>query len=206
MRFFEKIAVSLKQISNPYIGSEFQSVSFKEVFAEPKVKSILQDDANKAIESLIKDKDWYVLSGFHGTSEEQALVRFLSEVMGNFENQYEHISLLRNEEVYKIYDFEQGRGFMPDFMLFLKQKNKGQYYQIFIEPKGDQFKDDQGTFFGSKEGWKERFLSQITQKYGNEPILKAENKEFKLYGLPLYNKKSEDVFKTFLDDNILIGS
>jgi type III restriction enzyme len=206
MRFFEKIAVSLKQISNPYIGSEFQSVSFKEVFAEPKVKSILQDDANKAIESLIKDKDWYVLSGFHGTSEEQALVRFLSEVMGNFENQYEHISLLRNEEVYKIYDFEQGRGFMPDFMLFLKQKNKGQYYQIFIEPKGDQFKDDQGTFFGSKEGWKERFLSQITQKYGNEPILKAENKEFKLYGLPLYNKKSEDVFKTFLDDNNLIGS
>jgi type III restriction enzyme len=206
MRFFEKIAVSLKQISNPYIGSEFQSVSFKEVFAEPKVKSILEDDANKAIESLIKDKDWYVLSGFHGTSEEQALVRFLSEVMGNFENQYEHISLLRNEEVYKIYDFEQGRGFMPDFMLFLKQKNKGQYYQIFIEPKGDQFKDDQGTFFGSKEGWKERFLSQITQKYGNEPILKAENKEFKLYGLPLYNKKSEDVFKTFLDDNILIGS
>lgn len=206
MRFFEKIAVSLKQISNPYIGSEFQSVSFKEVFAEPKVKSILQDDANKAIESLIKDKDWYVLSGFHGTSEEQALVRFLSEVMGNFENQYEHISLLRNEEVYKIYDFEQGRGFMPDFMLFLKQKNKGQYYQIYIEPKGDQFKDDQGTFFGSKEAWKERFLSQITQKYGNEPILKAENKEFKLYGLPLYNKKSEDVFKTFLDDNILIGS
>jgi type III restriction enzyme len=206
MRFFEKIAVSLKQISNPYIGSEFQSVSFKEVFAEPKVKSILEDDANKAIESLIKDKDWYVLSGFHGTSEEQALVRFLSEVMGNFENQYEHISLLRNEEVYKIYDFEQGRGFMPDFMLFLKQKNKGQYYQIFIEPKGDQFKDDQGTFFGSKEGWKERFLSQITQKYGNEPILKAENKEFKLYGLPLYNKKSEDVFKTFLDDNNLIGS
>ncbi|MFN8431858.1 MAG: hypothetical protein U0V04_17885 [Spirosomataceae bacterium] len=111
--------------------------------------------------------------------------------MGNFESQYEKVSLLRNEEVYKIYDFEQGRGFMPDFLLFLKQKEKNLYYQIFIEPKGDQFKDAQGNFFGSKEGWKEIFMQQISQKYGQEPYLKAENKDFILYGLPLYNKKNE---------------
>ncbi|MCP9757324.1 type III restriction endonuclease [Lacihabitans sp. CCS-44] len=199
MRFFEKIASELKLISNPYIGSEFGQISLEKVFGTPKTKSIIEDERNKALESLIKEKHWYVLDGFHGTTEEQSLIEFLSGIIGNFESQYEKVSLLRNEEVYKIYDFEQGRGFMPDFLLFLKEKEKNLHYQIFIEPKGDQFKDAQGDFFGSKEGWKEVFLRQISEKYGNEEIIKAENKDFKLFGLPLYNKKNETSFYSELE-------
>jgi type III restriction enzyme len=204
MRFFEKLTTELKLISIPFIGSEFGAVSLKDTFNIPKTKSIIEDKASEAIETKIKEKDWYVLDGFHGTSEEQALVEFLEGIMGNFETHYEKVSLLRNEEVYKIYDFEQGRGFMPDFILFLKQKEKDLYYQIFIEPKGDQFKDAQGNFFNSKEGWKEIFLNQISQKYGTNEIIKAESKDFKLYGLPLYNKKNENILSDYLKINNLL--
>ncbi|MFH1900143.1 MAG: hypothetical protein ABIJ83_02640 [Patescibacteria group bacterium] len=77
------------------------------------------------------------------------------------------------------------------------------YYQIFIEPKGGQFADKEGEFKESKEGWKEKFLQQITDKYGNGSLLKAENKNYKLTGLPLFNKKTENNFeKMFSEQSI----
>ena len=103
--------------------------------------------------------------------------------------------LLRNEEVYKIYDFVKGRGFEPDFLLFLKGKNKTLYYQIFIEPKGDEFKDKSGLFTESKEGWKEEFMKQISHKYGNGEIWKTESRKYVLYGLPLFNSKDKVSFE-----------
>ena len=71
----------------------------------------------KDLENELKDKPWYIYNGFSGTSEERNLVGFLKDTMGNFESKYEKVFLLRNEEVYKIYDFEKGRGFQPDFLL-----------------------------------------------------------------------------------------
>ena len=115
----------------------------------------------------------------------------------------EQFYLLRNEEVYKIFDFEQGRGFQPDFILFLKTKNKKKvgvvetelYYQIFIEPKGNEFIGDDGTFKTGKEGWKEKFLEEITEKYGFEKVIKAENPNYRLIGLPFFNKDHNTNFK-----------
>ena len=87
-----------------------------------------------------------------------------------------------------------GRGFEPDFLMFLKGKNGNKYYQVFIEPKGGQFADKEGGFKDSKEGWKEEFLQQITDKYGCGVLLKAESKDYLLIGLPLFNKKEERKF------------
>ena len=78
----------------------------------------------------------------------------------------------------------------------LKQKKKNFYYQVFIEPKGEQFKDISGGFAESKEGWKEKFLDDISKKYGGKNILKIESKEYKLIGLPLYNEKKKNEFRT----------
>lgn len=204
LRFFEKVAIELKQFSNPYIGSEFISIPLKKVFGEPKTKSVIIDDVNTKLEQDLLQKEWYVMNAFYGTTEEQALAKFLIDVMGNFEKKYEKISLLRNEEVYKIYDFEQGRGFMPDFILFLKHKTQSFYYQVFIEPKGEQFKDAQGTFVSSKEGWKEQFLEQISSKYGNEKPLKVENKDFRLFGLPLFNATNTDILKEYISEKLTV--
>lgn len=193
--FFGQFSNELKRISNPFKGTEFKPYAFKEYFQEPKKISVVEDTESNTLETELINKDWYALNAFYGTSEEKGLVKFLKETMENFKDKYQDIYLLRNEEVYKIYDFEQGRGFAPDFLLFLKSKETSKYYQVFIEPKGSQFKDASGGFENSKEGWKEKFLEAITSQYGGTAILKAESKQYKLVGLPLYNLSAPTKFK-----------
>ena len=159
----------------------------------------------KGVSKELKDKPWYIYNGFSGTSEERNLVGFLKDTMGNFEAKNEKVFLLRNEEVYKIYDFEKGRGFQPDFLLFLKSTQEEVYYQVFIEPKGSQFEDASGNFKDGKEGWKETFLDQITEKYSGEKLLKRENHFYKLIGLPLYNNKNDSAFKKSISKNLEIA-
>ena len=105
---------------------------------------------------------------------------------------------MRNEEVYKIYDFEKGRGFQPDFILFLKGKTE-LYYQVFIEPKGDEYRGEDGTFKTGKEGWKEKFLQDISEKYAGRDLLKFENQKYKLIGLPFFNTKEKKEFEKEFD-------
>ena len=205
LRFFEKVAFELQLISNPFIGSSFKAKPFLDMEIWYKEKSIVVEEENVALENQLKDKSWYIYNGFSGTSEERNLVEFLSNTMGNFESKYEKVFLLRNEEVYKIYDFEKGRGFQPDFLLFLKSTKQEVYYQVFIEPKGSQFEDASGNFKDGKEGWKETFLEQITKKHNHEPLLKHENKHYKLVGLPLYNIKNDGLFKKSINEHLSIG-
>ena len=187
-----KIFTELKECIIPKIGSKkFYSSSFEKIFGEGKEKTINKDNEKKGI----PNNNWYVLDQFVGTSEEENLVNFIRESIGNLEKEYNEVYLLKNEEIYKIYDFERGRGFQPDFILFLKQNKENLYYQIFIEPKGNQFKDSTGSFKSSKEGWKENFLDEIQKEYGAEFKLKIENKNYKLIGLPFFNEDNKKLFQ-----------
>ena len=195
IKFLDNIFAELKDKIAPKIGSEFITGDFKKFFAEPKTKTIEADTDSERIAKELETKNWYVLDSFHGTSEEKELIGFIKETIGNLETKYKEIYLLRNEEVYKIFDFEQGRGFQPDFILFLKTKNKKKvgivetelYYQIFIEPKGNNLLEN--------DKWKEEFLLQITEKYGFEKVIKAENPNYRLIGLPFFNKDHNTNFK-----------
>ncbi|MCK5122561.1 MAG: DEAD/DEAH box helicase family protein [Candidatus Pacebacteria bacterium] len=203
LEFFDEFARKLKKIANPYKGTQFKAMTFEELLGEPKEKNINTKKYDKNLENEILKNKWYVLDGFVGTSEEIGLFEFLKDRIGNLNEKYDEVYLLRNEEVYKIYDFEKGRGFNPDFLLFLKGKKKNLYYQIFIEPKGGQFMDREGGFKESKEGWKEEFLQQITDKYGDGNLLKAESKDYKLIGLPLFNKNKEHDFEEIFTKQLL---
>ena len=185
-KFFEKLVSELKGISKPRIGTDFEVVPFKQLFSEPKQISVEEDAESYNLEKELIKKDWYILNAFYGTSEEKSLVNFLKGRMDNFKDQYEEVYLLRNEEVYKIYNFEDGTGFMPDFLLFLKTKNENLYYQVFIEPKGSHLLE--------KDKWKDNFLKEISEKYNAKRILRAEDRNYRLVGLPLYNKASEPKF------------
>ena len=200
LKFFDQFTKKLKEISSPYRGTEkFEAFSFEDLFGETKEKNVFIDEESKALETELLQHKWYVLDSFNGTSEERNLLEFLKNKIGNLEEKYDKVYLLRNEEVYKIYDFEQGRGFEPDFLLFLKGDSGNLYYQVFIEPKGSQFADKSGRFKEAKEGWKEEILEKISKKYEGDKILKAENKEYKLIGLPLYNHKNSKEFKDAFD-------
>ena len=108
IRFFDNLGNGLKQIVNPYIGSEFKSQNVLTLI-EPKTKSVIGDAKNTELENELKN----ALNAFHGTSEEQNLINFLKGFMDNFESQYD-----------KIYDFETGKCFQPDFILVLKKKKE----------------------------------------------------------------------------------
>lgn len=202
VRFFEQFIAEWKKEIHPHIGSDFEAKPFKYYFESPKPVAVVEDAKNTDYENKLVTKDWYALNHFHGTSEEQSLVDFIINTIENFKEKYENVYLLRNEQVYKIYDFKDGKGFEPDFLLFLKEKDADRYYQVFIEPKGSQFKDATGKFDNSKEAWKEQFLTEITNKYGKEEVLKVENKDYRLVGLPLYNATIAHLVKQSIYENL----
>ncbi|NLE07202.1 MAG: DEAD/DEAH box helicase family protein [Parcubacteria group bacterium] len=190
VKFFDTLLIELKQNINPHIGTEFSAYKLQEFFDEEVRKSVKKDEESKRIEDELKYQDWYVLDQFYGTSEEKGLIEFIQETIVNLQGKYKEVYLLRNEEQYKIYDFTTGQGFQPDFILFLKDKSK-LYYQIFIEPKGDNLLD--------ADKWKNDFLKKITEKYSDNKILKIEGKDYSLIGLPLFNKKDTKEFTEAYD-------
>ena len=80
---------------------------------------------------------------------------------------------------------------VSDFVLYLTDKHSDEevIYQLFIEPKGDHllFNDE----------WKEQFLQEIEK----EAIIELyENQQYKLIGMPFYNKQQrEDIFNQKLN-------
>jgi type III restriction enzyme len=203
IKFLESVFAELRETIAPKIGSDFIPGDLSEFFGESKTKTIEISPESERLSAELKEESWYVIEPFYGTSEEMELVEFIKNSLGNLEEGYRDIYLLRNEEVYKIYDFDKGRGFQPDFILFLKTKEKKDvnagfktelYYQVFIEPKGNEYIDEKGTFENGKEGWKEAFLNEISERYGLDNIITAENPHYRLIGLPFFNKDHSSKF------------
>ncbi|MCM1321922.1 MAG: DEAD/DEAH box helicase family protein [Bacteroides sp.] len=193
IRFFLFCKNAFEEFDHPFVGSCFKLVPFKSCFAGEKVKllDIAEGDnakENGTLEAELKKLSWYALDSFWGTSEERALIEFVKMRMGNLEQKYE-ACLLRNEEVYKIFDFESGEGFCPDFLLFLKEKRTQKepvFFQVFIEPKG--------AHLFEKDAWKEKFLKEIAAKYGIKKPILEQNEKYVLIGLPFFN--SQDAMKS----------
>jgi type III restriction enzyme len=132
---------------------------------------------------------WYVYSDNFGTSEEKSLVKTLDTLMHELEAKWDDIHLVRNEKFVKIYAFEDGAAFEPDYILFANDKARGNVsWQVFIEPKGSQFLDETKTSFDrGKEGWKQRFLLGIKEKFKTATLLEDDN--YRVVGLPFYNEQ-----------------
>lgn len=122
--------------------------------------------------------------------------KFIDEFIEKLIRIYSDIALLRNQNYFKIYDFDEGRVVEPDFLMFLNKNNREiSIYQIFIGAKGNQFKDSNGLFENSKEGWKEKFLLAIEQKSEiDNTIYSYIDGKYKILGLPFFN---EDLKKEF---------
>lgn len=190
----------------------FKAKQLWEVFKNKRIKIDLEDIQNKELKEIgVGDTDWFgqeyksidgASAVFYGTSEEQNFINFISKFIEELKEKYSDVLLLRNEKFFQIFDFDEGRPFEPDFIMLLKEKNHTvKLYQVFIEPKGDQFKDKRNRFEESKESWKQKFLLEIENKFDID--LKLENKHFKLIGLPFYNEKIKKEFEESLRNKIL---
>ena len=68
--------------------------------------------------------DWYVFNANYGTSEEKAFVRMLDAQTQWLKEKYDGIYLIRNERHFKIYNFDDGQAFEPDFVLSLRREKR----------------------------------------------------------------------------------
>jgi type III restriction enzyme len=206
--FLLYIQKELETYDRPFVGSDFHLVKFSDIFTLDgekgkvnfvKEKMILMDDSNqetqenKNLEVELRNTEWYMLDSFWGTSEERKLIEFIKSHESNLNEKYDSFQLFRNEEVYKIFDFDTGRGFQPDFLLLLhgKLNKQNAYYQVFIEPKGKHLAGN------DNDGWKQEFLAKITEKYGLDHIVMEKTDGYILIGLPFFNSEDELIKKRF---------
>jgi len=108
------------------------------------------------------------------------LVKFIDKFFEKLNEKYKEVYLLRNERHFNLFNFDDGRVFEPDFVLFLIEggKKPAKHYQIFIEPKGGHLiKQDE---------WKDNFLKQLIKEHKIEQLWN--NKLFIIWGLPFFNE------------------
>ncbi|MFA7319520.1 MAG: DEAD/DEAH box helicase family protein [Parcubacteria group bacterium] len=201
----EQIAVSAQITKKENKGSfEFGAHKISDIFKD-KILQIASDSprAKEMAEIDLSARSWFAQNEIWGTGEEELFLKFFDETVDGLNKKYDQVAVMRNERHFKIFNFEDGQPFEPDFVLFLKEKKtkKELLWQVFIEPKGDQFLDEDGGFQKGKEGWKEKFLLQIADKYKLDlDKFKIENKDFKLIGLPFFNESLKEKFeKSFFE-------
>ena len=210
-KFFTYLQKELEQFDKPYKGTDFRLVKFSDMFSFDQQKGKIcftkeklisideqapETQENKTLEKELQAANWYALDAFWGTSEERNLIQFIKDRKSNLLTNYDSFQLLRNEEVYKIFDFDTGRGFQPDFLLFLHGKagNPNAYYQVFIEPKGKHLAGD------DNDGWKQAFLEEISRRYGKEHIVMERNSSYVLIGLPFFNTEDKGLKSKFTEN------
>ena len=188
----DQIASELRQNVTEYKGTEsFKPSSVNSIFTDKTLKLVEGSERADGDEQLVSDRKWYVFNANYGTSEEKAFVRMLDAQIGKLKEKYEEIYLVRSEKHFKIYNFDDGQAFEPDFVLFLREKNGNTLIrQIFIEPKG--------KYLQAHEKWKEDFLEEIKEKFSGETI-EFQTKKHKLIGVPFYDNQDERQFMESLE-------
>lgn len=196
----QAIADEYINVEKQYEGTlEFEAVKIKDVF-EKRIQRKYVIDSNSNKENGISQKDltetrifedidkldWYAYTDNFGTSEEKLVVRTIKQHMAELETKLTDIYLLRNEKAIRIYSFDKGTAFEPDFVMFANDAETGNIsWQFFIEPKGSQFLDSNGQFDEGKEGWKQVLLKKIKEK--DAEGLLVDDDHYRIVGLPFYN-------------------
>ncbi len=193
-----QIASELRQNATEYKGTEsFEPSNIKSIFTDKTLKLDKDSERADGDEQLVSDRDreWYVFNANYGTSEEKAFVRMLDAQIGELKEKYDGVYLVRNERHFKIYNFDDGQAFEPDFVLFLREKNGNTLIrQILIEPKG--------KYLQAHEKWKEDFLEEIKEKFSGEVLkfkTQSGTQKYRLIGVPFYNNQDEKRFRESLE-------
>jgi type III restriction enzyme len=123
----------------------------------------------------LSNADWHAYEDTLGTDQEKLLVRLIHDQANALRQRYGSFYLVRNERAFTLYDFDEGRAFEPDFVLFLCQgpNGTGAVTQVFVEPKGRHLMEH--------DAWKDAFLRAIAARAtGTEG--------HQIVGLPLFNE------------------
>ncbi|MGB0848641.1 MAG: DEAD/DEAH box helicase family protein [Thiolinea sp.] len=197
----QKLAIAqyvLQQIENgvkseniEYLGTkDFKPQKISECFTDTTLKlrvegetglSWVKGESNvPGLDQInLTTKDWYAYDDSYGTDQEKHFIRYLHDHAEQLYKQYDDFHLLRNEKAVKLFSFENGKAFEPDFLLFLRRTadDKEEIMQLFIEPKG--------SHLVSQDQWKEDFLRQLQNEAKMHVVFQG--RDYKVLGLPFFN-------------------
>ena len=197
IRVLTEVAAETKSGYQQYEGSKlFEPKDISAVVADRTIQIVLPHSSSEKEEGVpmkeahrddlrmnLAENDWYVYNENYGTVEEKAFIKYLNDNMKKLEKKYSEIFLLRNEKLFQIFAFSDGRATEPDFVIFLKNERTGEIiaYQLFVEAKGKHLEE--------KDKWKEDFLREIEDTY--ELSTMADSEEYRIIGLPFFNEISK---------------
>ena len=195
-KILTKIAEQLNVNRVDYEGTkEFTPKTINELYEKDKILNISNDGlteqefgiaqsetSNTELSLDLSSRDWFVFNENYGTSEEKYFVRYLDTMIDDLQKKYDDVYLLRNEKHFKLYTFDDGRAFEPDFLLLLTKKEQDLEltYQVFIEPKGGHLVEN--------DIWKQDFLLDLKANHHIDQVWQG--KEFIAWGMPFYNHQS----------------
>ncbi|WP_425255125.1 DEAD/DEAH box helicase family protein [Mammaliicoccus sciuri] len=190
-----KLSVLNDYLSNleTKIKNNYLKVKGTPVFEGIKVSELIDDyvvevnNVNRDVTDLENEKrpknmgqhDWYIYDKAIVNGLENDLIDLINNMMEDLQSRYEEVYLLRNERKIKYREIDGLRGFMPDFLLYLKDNEYT--YQVFVEPKGKHLL--------LNDVWKEQFMLSLNEREDIEIL--AENDDVRLVGLCFYSDDSE---------------
>lgn len=139
-------------------------------------------------------KKWYVYDNAILNQLEHRLVKMLEAFMPKLRARYDDIYILRNDEQstrFKLTEFGGVRGFMPDFIMILTRHADNAYWQVLLEPKGDDRLLD--------DAWKEKMLETLNDR---DRIVIDENEDVRLVGIKFFANSQMEAFVSDIQDKI----
>ncbi|HDR3491785.1 TPA: DEAD/DEAH box helicase family protein [Bacillus wiedmannii] len=193
-----KIATGFLENLETMIKNNYRKEKGLPIFEAKNVSDIIDDyvielnTSSKNYSNLIKvrnmsKQDWFIYDVALVNQLEENLIEFIFNHIEKLTIKYKDVYLIRNERKVKLTEFEGTRGFMPDFILYLKDANFS--YYVFIEPKG--------LHLIEKDQWKQKMLEEMNLRADIEII--GENKDVRILGLKFYNNQDSN-YKEFVDD------
>lgn len=168
----------------------FQGYAFSEMIDDYyiHVNNVESNKINERVQKVSMQKEgWYIFEDAIANGLELKFIEFIRGMMKRLKEKYKDVYLIRNERKIKVVEIDGTRGFMPDFLLYLKDEDFT--YQVFIEPKG--------SHLTLEDKWKQDFLMQLTERKDIEII--GEDENLRLIGIKFYSD-DEKTNKEFRED------
>nr|WP_254435011.1 DEAD/DEAH box helicase family protein [Ruegeria arenilitoris] len=202
-----QVESGVKRESVEYIGTkDFKPYPIKDRFTDKVLKLRIEGETGLSwTESNVpgldqidlSGKGWHAYDDSYGTDQEKHFIKYMHDQEAQLRGVYDDFYLLRNEKAVKLYDFDTGRAFEPDFVLFLRKKGQeaSTILQLFIEPKGDHLRP--------QDDWKQDFLAQVKAKARLETVFQG--RDYTVLGLPFFNEtgQTNTDFKAAFDTEAL---
>ncbi|ASP30487.1 type III deoxyribonuclease [Qipengyuania flava] len=202
-----QIESGVKRESVEYIGTkDFKPHPIKDRFTDKVLKLRIEGETGLSwTESNVpgldqidlRSKDWHAYDDSYGTDQEKHFIKYMHDQEARLRGVYDDFYLLRNEKAVKLYDFDTGHAFEPDFVLFLRKKGEkaSTILQLFIEPKGDQLRP--------QDDWKQDFLGKVKAEARIEMVFQG--RDYAVLGLPFFNEagQTNKGFKAAFESEVL---